>query len=36
MAAAVEFIPTGVDTPDDLRRIRALLETTSESGSSRL
>mgnify|MGYP006376737321 CR=1 FL=1 len=35
MAAAVEFIPAGVDTPDDLRRVRALLETPSESGSSR-
>jgi 3-deoxy-manno-octulosonate cytidylyltransferase (CMP-KDO synthetase) len=35
MAPAVEFIPAGVDTPDDLRRIRALLETTGESGSSR-
>jgi 3-deoxy-manno-octulosonate cytidylyltransferase (CMP-KDO synthetase) len=35
MARAVEFIPAGVDTADDLRRVRALLETAAESGSTR-
>jgi 3-deoxy-manno-octulosonate cytidylyltransferase (CMP-KDO synthetase) len=34
MAPAVEFVPAGVDTPDDLRRVRALLETTGASGST--
>jgi len=28
MAQAVEFIPAGVDTPEDLRRVRDLLERT--------
>jgi len=26
MARAIEFIPAGVDTPEDLRRVRDLLE----------
>jgi CMP-2-keto-3-deoxyoctulosonic acid synthetase len=26
MAAAAEFIPAGVDTPDDLQRVRNLLD----------
>jgi CMP-2-keto-3-deoxyoctulosonic acid synthetase len=26
MAQAAEFIPAGVDTPEDLERVRALLE----------
>lgn len=30
MAQAAEPIPAGVDTPDDLRRVRALLETRGE------
>ncbi|MCU0988580.1 MAG: 3-deoxy-manno-octulosonate cytidylyltransferase [Xanthomonadales bacterium] len=38
MAPAVQFIPAGVDTPDDLRRVRDLLATTpgpSPSGLGR-
>jgi 3-deoxy-manno-octulosonate cytidylyltransferase (CMP-KDO synthetase) len=35
MARAVEFIPAGVDTPDDLARVRALFETAGEPGSDR-
>lgn len=34
MAQALEFIPAGVDTHDDLRRVRSLLETAGASGSS--
>lgn len=35
MARAAEFIPAGVDTPEDLSRVRALLETAAGSGSAR-
>jgi 3-deoxy-manno-octulosonate cytidylyltransferase (CMP-KDO synthetase) len=34
MAQAAEAIPAGVDTPDDLRRVRALLENGGPAGKA--
>jgi 3-deoxy-manno-octulosonate cytidylyltransferase (CMP-KDO synthetase) len=33
MAQSCEFIPAGVDTPEDLERVQTLIDTLAESGS---